>query len=141
MRKRCTCQKVWMLYAAFLLVLTCAGAWSRASAEEHKLPCSEEISKYCGGVKPGGGRILGCLKEHEKDLTPACMEKFAATERRLEEAKQICAGDSEKFCKGIQPGEGRIAKCLKEHIQEISLNCREKVSGLKQLIPEKPSEQ
>ena len=110
---------------------------SRAYAEEQKLICSEEIAQYCKGVKPGGGRLLICLKEHEKDLTPICREKVAEIEKRLKEAKQICAADTEKFCKGIQPGEGRIAKCLNEHIEEISLACREKVSGLKKMKPEK----
>jgi hypothetical protein len=27
-------------------------------------------------VKPGGGRILKCLKEHESELSPACNEKL-----------------------------------------------------------------
>ena len=85
----------------------------------------------------GEDASLVCLKEHEKDLTPCCREKVAGIEKRLEEAKQICAVDTEKFCKGIQPGEGRIAKCLNEHIEEISPDCREKVSGLKKMIPEK----
>ena len=140
MSKRFTCHKVWMPYIAIFLVVICLGAWSRAYAEEQNLTCSEEISKYCKGVKPGGGRLLACLKEHERRSDATCREKVAEIEKRLEEAKQICAGDTEKFCKGIQPGEGRIAKCLNEHLQEISPICREKVSGLKQRIAEKKSE-
>ena len=141
MNKRFIFQKDWIRYAVLFLVVLCAGAWSRAYAEEQKLTCSEEITKYCKGVKPGGGRLLVCLKEHEKDLTPTCSGKVAEIEKRLEEAKQICAEDTEKFCKGIQPGEGRIAKCLNEHIEEISPACREKVSGLKKTIPEKKPNQ
>jgi hypothetical protein len=41
-----------------------------------------------------------------------------------------CATDKENFCKGIQPGEGRIVKCLKEHEAQLSSDCkahREKV--------------
>ena len=137
MNKRFIFHKDWISYAVLFLVVLCAGAWSRAYAEEQKLACAEEIAQYCKGVKPGGGRLLVCLKEHEKDLTPSCREKVAGIEKRLEEAKQICSKDTEKFCKGIQPGEGRIAKCLNEHIEEISSACREKVSGLKKMIPEK----
>ena len=141
MCKRFTCHEAWLRYAALLLVVICLGAGSRADAEEQKLACAEEITQYCKGVKPGGGRLLVCLKEHERDLSSVCREKVAGLEKLLMEAQQICAGDTEKFCKGIQPGEGRIARCLKEHIQEISPNCRGKVYGLKQLIPEKKSEQ
>ncbi|MFZ2196253.1 MAG: cysteine rich repeat-containing protein [Thermodesulfovibrionales bacterium] len=132
-------------YAVLFLVVLCAALLSRtgirAYAEEQKLICSEEIAQYCKGVKPGGGRLLLCLKEHEKDLTPTCREKVAEVEKRLKETLQICAADTEKFCKGIQPGEGRIAKCLNEHSEEISLACREKVSGLKKMKPETKPEQ
>jgi len=141
MGKRFIFYEDWIRYTVLFLAVFCAGAWSRAYAEEQKLTCSEEITKYCKGVKPGGGRLLVCLKEHEKDLTPTCSEKVAEIEKRLEEAKQICAEDTEKFCKGIQPGEGRIANCLNGHIEEISQNCRKKVSGLKKMEPEKKPDQ
>jgi hypothetical protein len=145
MGKRFIFHQDWIRYAVLFLVVLCAAllsrTGSRAYAEEQKLACSEEIAQYCKGVKPGGGRILICLKEHEKDLTPTCRDKVAGTEKRLEEAKQTCAKDTEKFCKGIQPGEGRIVKCLNEHTEEISPACREKVSGLKKMIPEKKPDQ
>jgi hypothetical protein len=140
MSMRFTRHKVWILYITIFLVVICLGAGGRTYAEEKKLACSEEIAKYCKEVKPGGGRLLTCLKEHERDLSTDCREKVAEIEKRLEEAKEICAGDTEKFCKEIQPGEGRIAKCLNEHIQEISPDCREKVRGLKQRMAEKKSE-
>ena len=145
MNKRFIFHKDWIRYAVLFLVVLCAAllsrTGSRAYAEEQKLACSEEIAQYCKGVKPGGGRILACLKEHEKDLTPSCREKVAGIEKRLEEAKLICAKDMEKFCKGIEPGEGRIAKCLNEHIEEISPDCRGQVSGMRKMVPEKKPEQ
>lgn len=36
----------------------------------------------------------------------------------------LCKSDSEKFCKGIEPGGGRIIKCLKEHLKDLSEQCK-----------------
>jgi len=36
----------------------------------------------------------------------------------------VCAGDIEKFCQGVQQGEGRIAKCLALHKEELSPGCK-----------------
>jgi cysteine rich repeat protein len=38
--------------------------------------CKEDKKKLCNDVKPGGGRILQCLKQHEGELSPACKEKM-----------------------------------------------------------------
>lgn len=36
---------------------------------------------------------------------------------------RACAGDVEKFCSGVLPGEGRIKACMKENIGKLSANC------------------
>jgi hypothetical protein len=35
-----------------------------------------------------------------------------------------CRDDVQKFCADVQPGEGRIIKCLKLHENELSSGCR-----------------
>lgn len=36
---------------------------------------------------------------------------------------EACKGDVEKYCKGVVPGEGRLFRCLAEHINELSPGC------------------
>lgn len=37
---------------------------------------------------------------------------------------QVCKADAESFCKGVQPGGGRIARCLAEHKNELTEPCK-----------------
>jgi len=44
--------------------------------EQVKEECSADAKKFCQGIKPGGGRILSCLKSHQSELAPACAAEF-----------------------------------------------------------------
>jgi len=48
---------------------------------------------------------------------------------------QACAGDIERLCAGVAPGEGRIKACVKRHVSELSAGCFD--SLLKLLASEK----
>ncbi|HJU22774.1 MAG TPA: cysteine rich repeat-containing protein [Casimicrobiaceae bacterium] len=39
-------------------------------------------------------------------------------------AQQACEPDIKKFCAGVPQGEGRVAKCLESHRQQVSPACR-----------------
>jgi hypothetical protein len=36
--------------------------------------CRADIKKNCAGIKPGGGRIETCMKDHFADMSDACKE-------------------------------------------------------------------
>ena len=129
--------KIGVRLILFALALFFLSAGGRTYAAETVLPCAEEISKYCKEVKPGGGRILDCLNEHQKDLSVSCKKKLEESKKRLMEAQQACSGDMERFCKDIQPGGGRILKCLRGHTQELSSSCRQEVEKTKAKVQEK----
>ncbi len=38
--------------------------------------------------------------------------------------KGECKADIEQFCKGVQPGEGRIRECLKQNKDKVSSTCQ-----------------
>lgn len=124
--------------AALVPIIFILSAWSAwpVFAEETR-PCAEDIVNFCKDVKPGGGGISTCLKKHEGELSSPCRDKLEESQKRLDEAKQACTNDVEKFCKGVEPGEGRIARCLKKHTPELSPACAEKMGWVKANLPGK----
>ena len=97
-------------------------------------PCADDAAKFCKGVQPGGGAIAKCLKENENNLSPSCKEHISAAKQKIQDFKDVCQGDLDKFCKGVQPGGGAIAKCLKENENKLSPACKERVSKIEQKV-------
>jgi hypothetical protein len=49
--------------------------------------------------------------------------------REAQKLAHACAGDIERLCAGVPPGEGRIKACMKAHAQELSAPCFDAIMG------------
>jgi hypothetical protein len=47
-----------------------------------------------------------------------------------------CSGDVMKFCKGVQPGQGDISRCLTQNRQSLSDGCQTRLSSLSEQVNE-----
>ncbi len=103
------------------------GLWAATTVAQGLGPCAEDVAKFCKDVQPGGGRMAQCLKAHENELSGACKEHIAQIKQRGREFQEACQDDVRKFCKDVKPGSGRIMHCLKEHQDELSPECKEKL--------------
>jgi len=72
--------------------------------------------------------MVKCLKEHEKELSGACVQYITESRRRWKETAQACHDDAMNFCKDVKPGGGRILRCLREHRNELSAECKERLA-------------
>ncbi|MBU6482125.1 MAG: hypothetical protein KGS09_16460 [Nitrospirae bacterium] len=50
----------------------------------HKMQeaCGADIKQFCSAVNPGGGRIIQCLEEHQKEVSPGCNQLLTKHESR-----------------------------------------------------------
>ena len=54
----------------------------RKQVKEAFQACQDDVSQWCTDVKPGGGRIVACLKGHEAELSAECREKLSQRKKR-----------------------------------------------------------
>ena len=94
--------------------------------------CQKEIGTYCKNVTPGEGRVLACLYAHEDKLSGRCdyalYDAAAQLERAINALTYVaneCDDDLEKFCANIEPGQGRLAECLKKNEAKVSGRCKQ----------------
>ncbi len=94
--------------------------------------CKKEIETYCKDVIPGEGRILACLYAREDKLSGRCdyalYDAAAQLERAINAMSYVaneCGDDLDKFCANIEPGQGRLADCLKKNEAKVSGRCKQ----------------
>ena len=50
---------------------------------------------------------------------------------QMAEVMKYCKADAERLCPGLEPGGGRIDKCLKAHKMEVSIGCGKAIQHIK----------
>ncbi len=40
--------------------------------------CTSDAKSFCSGTRPGGGRIIQCLRQNAPNLSPNCQQALAA---------------------------------------------------------------
>lgn len=93
--------------------------------------CRDDAKKLCGDVKPGGGIIQDCLKQHQADLSQACKDNIAEDKQKrqekVKEVKEACKQELQQYCANVTPGEGREMSCLKAYSDKLSASCKDKL--------------
>ena len=124
----------WFYFTGIVAGLLCLGlmAGTHASAA-NKNPCAKEIAKYCKKVQKDRVALLGCLEQHESELSDACKAYEAKLEGKKgemrEEAKikmrfqRDCSADIKKFCQNVDPAQEGLVKCVNEHKNDLSTSC------------------
>ena len=95
--------KAWISIAALAAALSFGASSAQAAPSAMAKACAKDIKSVCADVKPGGGKLKACVKEHFSDLSTDCqiaIVKAAAVGR-------ACKADAKKLCSDVKPGKGR----------------------------------
>ncbi|QQR80233.1 MAG: hypothetical protein IPJ69_13065 [Deltaproteobacteria bacterium] len=111
-----------LISAAALLLLS-----SVSFAHEGKKdgPCHVDAETFCKDVKPGKGRIAQCMKEHKSELSPECRGHIEDKKEKVKDRIESCEADRQKFCSDVKGGKRRMNKCMREHKDKLSQDCRD----------------
>lgn len=115
-------QMKWLSVLAGMFCLVLATGASAATR-----PCADDAAKLCQGMKPGGGAVARCLREHSSELSPACKSNIAKAKRKARAFNKACREDARKFCQDEKRGGGRILKCLAQHQDDLTPACKDKM--------------
>jgi hypothetical protein len=127
------------------ILALCFGMVTGVSAQQALIEtvangCKTEIESYCKTVTPGEGRVLACLYAHQDKLSGKCEFALYDAAVRLERAVAAlsyaaneCEDDLDKYCQGVQAGEGRLLECIDKNETKVSSRCKQALKdvGLK----------
>ncbi|XP_020607607.1 Golgi apparatus protein 1-like isoform X2 [Orbicella faveolata] len=99
--------------------------------------CKKMIKMFCDDVKPS--EIFSCLRTNKNDpnMEEGCRDMII--KRQIRQSKDFkldpqlvksCKRDVPKFCKDVNPGEGKMVECLKQHYERLSDECMAYVKRL-----------
>lgn len=94
--------------------------------------CKADAEKLCPGIAPGDGAIHRCLKRHEAELSPACAKFQEAVRDKIRAFVQACSSDIKTHCRDVEPGSGRVVRCLKENQPALTDTCKAKLAGARE---------
>ncbi len=96
--------------------------------------CEKDIDTYCGHVKPGEGRLMGCLYSNDNKISSQCGTalndaslQIEAVVAQVSEVIDACETERETFCPTAEWGHGGVVKCLamQSHmVESVSMGCR-----------------
>jgi Golgi apparatus protein 1 len=102
----------------------------RIKGEVQKLrtACAQELTKFCGTVTPGQGRLLLCMQAHEDQLSKGCEMGLLETSRNIGSAMRhverfadACWNDIQVYCR---TAGGSVTQCMVDNHSLLSPQCR-----------------
>jgi hypothetical protein len=66
-----------------LALVSFPGPTQTAKAANPLAYCKADAARLCPGVQPGGGKLIGCLKQHENEVSIGCAKELKAVKAKM----------------------------------------------------------
>jgi hypothetical protein len=102
-------------------------AKARAFVREFAQACKADTEQFCATVEPGGGRVIGCLSQHQLEISRACqteVQRIGEARDRLEGFRNACTKDLARLCADVPQQAGPLLECARANAARISPECR-----------------
>ena len=110
------------------IVSAALGSIVFVAAARAEPPCMADVQKFCHDVPMGEGRVQGCLKAHEADLSTTCKQHVDDLGKNAGALLAACRYDVMRFCSDVSPGGGRIVRCLQTKRSDLSPECKDRIA-------------
>ncbi len=107
--------------------LEAADATARRVIREFGQACRADLNQFCSAVEPGGGRMLGCLGQHQVEISGACQSELARigeARDRLDAFRSACTRDLTALCAGVPQQAGPLLECVDANRDRVSEECK-----------------
>ena len=99
---------------------------AKALIEEFGRSCRRDVDRFCPGIDPGGGRVLGCLHQHQLELSQPCqgeMTRINDARDRIADLRSACQADVARLCRDVPQLAGPLLECLQANEAKLSPDC------------------
>ena len=99
--------------------------------------CAKDVAAFCSDVEPGMGRIHDCLRSKSDKISKECADEelklqiIEAQDVRLRPGfTRDCSEEMAVYCKAVEPGKGRMFRCLQNNIGQVDFSeaCKKRVT-------------
>ncbi len=115
-----------VVMALFCVIFFIGAAYAENKPMSHpaKNACKADYEQYCQYAAGDKRAIARCMKKNESQLSTQCRTAIKHAQARFRKLLQACQHDVQQQCADVQSGNGRIFRCLQQHEDTISTQCR-----------------
>jgi len=101
-------------------------ATARRVIREFGQACRADMSQFCPAVEPGGGRMLGCLAQHQLEISGPCQSelgRIGEARDRVAAFRSACGKDLTALCADVPQEAGPLLECVDLNRARLSAEC------------------